>query len=117
MQEDDQYLALCKWKAERTCRMKDHRSQDRWQKKKKKVEIYTYRTATNSAIENATTRLVITATGSAIENAAPRLVITATSSAIENVEAGFAGELKCKIVVSDRRTHRQPELIYVYKCL
>ncbi len=42
------YEALCKWKcfsAERTCRMEDHRSQDRRQKKKKKVEIYTYRTA------------------------------------------------------------------------
>jgi S-adenosylmethionine synthetase len=65
------------------------------QKKKKKVEIYTYRTATGSAIENATTYLVITATGSAIENA----------------EAGSAGELKCKIIVSDRHTHRLPELI------
>jgi hypothetical protein len=95
MQEDDQYLALCKWKAKRTCRMEDHRSQDRRQKKKKKVEIYTYRTATGFAIENAATRLVITATGSAIENA----------------EAGSTGELKCRIVVSDRRTHRQPELI------
>ncbi len=78
MQEDYQYLALCKWKAERTCRMEDHRSQDRRQKKKK-VKIYTYRTAIGSAIENA--------------------------------EAGSAGELKCKIVVSNRRTHRQPELI------
>jgi len=94
MQEDYQYLALCKWKAERTCRMEDHRSQDRRQKKKK-VEIYTYRTAT----------------GSAIENAAPRLVITTAGSAIENAEVGFASELKCRIVVSDRRTHRQPELI------
>jgi len=70
MQEDYQYLALCKWKAERTCRMEDHRSQDRRQKKKK-VKIYT----------------------------------------IENAEAGSAGELKCKIVMSDRRTHKQPELI------
>jgi hypothetical protein len=111
MQEDDQYLALCKWKAERTYRMEDHRSQDRRQKKKKKVEIYTYRTATGSDIENAATCLVITATGSGIENAAPRLVITATGSAIENVEAGSVGELKCRIVVSDRRMHRQPELI------
>jgi len=75
--------------------MEDHRSQDRRQKKKKKVEIYTYRTATGSAIENAATRLVITATGSAIENA----------------EAGSTGELKCKIVVSNRRTHRLLELI------
>jgi hypothetical protein len=75
--------------------MEDHRSQDRRQKKKKKVEIYTYRTATGSAIENATTCLVITATGSAIENA----------------EAGSASELKCRIVVSDRRIHRLPELI------
>ncbi len=91
--------------------MEDHRSQDKRQKKKKKVEIYTYQTATGSAIENAATRLVITATGSAIENAAPRLVITATGSAIENVEAGSAGELKCRIVVSDRHTHRQLELI------
>ncbi len=49
--------------------------------------------------------------GSAIENAAPRLVITATGSAIENAEAGSAGELKCRIIVSDRRTHTQPELI------
>lgn len=42
------YEPLCKWKcllAERTCRMEDHRSQDRRQKKKK-VELYTYRTAT-----------------------------------------------------------------------
>jgi hypothetical protein len=62
--------------------MEDHHSQDRRQKKKKKVEIYTYRTTT----------------GSAIETAAPRLVITATGSAIE---------LKCKIVVSDRQTHAQ----------
>jgi hypothetical protein len=60
MQEDDQYLALCKWKAEITCRMEDHCSQDMRQKKKKKVEIYTYRTATGSAIENAAPRLVIT---------------------------------------------------------
>jgi hypothetical protein len=60
--------------------MEDHRSQDRRQKKKKKVEIYTYRTATGSAIETATPRLVITATGS-------------------------AGELKCRIVVSNRQTH------------
>ncbi len=75
--------------------MEDHCSQDMRQKKKKKVEIYTYRTATGSAIENATTYLVITATGSAIENA----------------EAGSAGELKCKIIVSDRHTHRLPELI------
>jgi len=75
--------------------MEDHRSQDRWQKKKKKVEIYTYRTAT----------------GSAIENAATRLIITATNSAIKNAEAGSAGELKCRIVVSDRRTHKLPELI------
>ncbi len=75
--------------------MEDHRSQDRRQKKKKKVQIYTYRTATDSAIENAATRLVI----------------TATDSAIKNVEAGSAGELKCKIVVSNRRTHRLPELI------
>jgi hypothetical protein len=59
--------------------MEDHHSQDRQQKKKKKVEIYTYRTATGSAIENA--------------------------------EAGSAGELKCRIVVSDRRMHRLPELI------
>jgi hypothetical protein len=59
--------------------MEDHRSQDRRQKKKKKVEIYTYRTATGCAIENAKT--------------------------------GSAGELKCKIVVSDIRMHRQPELI------
>jgi hypothetical protein len=66
------------------------------------VEIYTYRTATGSAIENATTRFVITAIGSAIENAAPRFVITAT---------GFVGELKCRIVVTDRHTHRQPKLI------
>jgi hypothetical protein len=50
-------------------------------------------------------------TGFVIENAAPRLVITTTSSAIENAEAGSAGELKCRIVVSDRRTHRQLELI------
>ncbi len=75
--------------------MEDHRSQDRRQKKKK-VEIYTYRTAT----------------GSTIENAATRLVITATDSAIENEEAGSADELKCKIVVSDRRTHKLPELIW-----
>jgi hypothetical protein len=74
--------------------MEDHRSQDMWQKKKK-VEIYTYRTATGSAIENAVTCLVITAIGSAIENA----------------EADSAGELKCRIVVSDRRTHRLPKLI------
>jgi len=33
--------------------MEDHCSQDGQQKKKKKVEIYTYRTATGSAIENA----------------------------------------------------------------
>ncbi len=59
--------------------MEDHRSQDRQQKKKKKVEIYTYRTATGSAIENA--------------------------------EAGSTDELKCKIVVSDRRTHKLLELI------
>jgi hypothetical protein len=59
--------------------MEDHRSQDRRQKKKKKVEIYTNQTATGSAIENA--------------------------------EASSAGELKCRIVVSDRRTHRQFELI------
>jgi hypothetical protein len=59
--------------------MEDHRSQDMRQKKKKKVEIYTYRTATGSAIENA--------------------------------EADSAGELKCRIVVLDRRTHRLPELI------
>jgi hypothetical protein len=59
--------------------MEDHCSQDRRQKKKKKVEIYTYRTATGSAIENA--------------------------------EADSASELKCRIVVSDRRTHRLPELI------
>jgi len=111
MQENDQYLALCKWRAEITCRMEDHRSQDRRQKKKKKVEIYTYRTATGSAIENAATRLIITATSSAIENAAPHLVITATGSAIENAKTGSAGELKCKIVVSDIRMHRQPELI------
>jgi cytidine deaminase len=65
--------------------MEDHRSQDRRQKKKKKVEIYTYRTAT----------------GSAIETAAPRLIITATGSAIKNAEANSAGELKCIIVVSD----------------
>jgi hypothetical protein len=117
MQENDQYLALCKWRAEITCRMEDHRSQDRRQKKKKKVEIYTYRTATGSTIENAATRLVITATGSTIENATPRLVITTTSSAIENAEADSVDELKCRIVVSNRRTHRQPELIYVYKCL
>jgi hypothetical protein len=75
--------------------MEDHRSQDRRQKKKKKVEIYTYQTTT----------------GSAIETAAPRLVITATGFAIENAEADSAGELKCRIVVSDRRTHRLPELI------
>jgi len=75
--------------------VEDHRSQDRRQKKKKKVEIYTYRTAT----------------GFAIETAAPRLVITATGSAIENAEAGSADELKCRIVVSNRRTHRLPELI------
>jgi len=75
--------------------MEDHRSQDRWQKKKKKVEIYTYWITT----------------GSAMETAAPRLVITATGSAIENAETGSAGELKCRIVVSDRRTHRLPELI------
>jgi S-adenosylmethionine synthetase len=75
--------------------MEDHCSQDRRQKKKKKVKIYTYRTAT----------------GSAIETAAPRLVITATGSTIENAEAGSVGELKCRIVVSDRRTHRLPELI------
>jgi len=59
---------------------------------------------TGSAIKNAAIRLVITATDSAIENAAPRLFITATGSAIENAEAGSAGELKCRIVVSDRRT-------------
>jgi len=76
-------------------RMEDHHSQDRRQKKKKKVEIYTYRTAIGSTTENAATRLVIIATG----------------SAIENEEAGFAGELKCRIVMSDRRTHRLPELI------
>jgi len=110
MQEDDQYLALCKWKAERTCRMEDHRSQDRRQKKKK-VEIYIYRTTTGSAIENAATRLVITATGSAIENAAPRLVIITTGSAIKNAEACSASELKCKIVMSDRHTHKLPEFI------
>jgi len=75
--------------------MEDHRSQDMRKKKKKKVEIYTYRTAT----------------GSAIETVAPRLVITANGFAIENAEAGFVGELKCRIVVSDRRTHRLPELI------
>jgi len=75
--------------------MEDHRSQDRRQKKKKKVEIYTYRTAIGSAIENVATRLVIIAIGSAIKNA----------------EAGSAGELKCRIVVSDRRTHRLLELI------
>jgi S-adenosylmethionine synthetase len=91
--------------------MEDHRSQDRRQKKKKKVEIYTNRTATGFAIENAVTRFVITATDSAIENVAPRLVITTTGSAIENAEAGSTGELKCRIVVSDRRTHRQPKLI------
>ncbi len=33
--------------------MEDHRSQDRRQKKKKKVEIYIYRTTTGSTIENA----------------------------------------------------------------
>ncbi len=59
------------------------------------MKIYTYRTAT----------------GFAIETAAPRLVITATGSAIENAEAGSVGELKCKIVVSDIRTHKLPELI------
>jgi len=59
--------------------MEDHRSQDRRQKKKKKMEIYTYRTATGSAIENE--------------------------------EAGSVDELKCRIIVSDRRTHRLPELI------
>ncbi len=75
-------------------RMEDHCSQDRRQKKKK-VEIYTYRTAT----------------GSAIENAATRLVITATDSTIENEEADSTSELKCRIVVSDRRTHKLPELI------
>ncbi len=32
-------------------------------------------------------------------------------STIENAEAGSVGELKCRIIVSDRRTHRQPELI------
>jgi len=32
-------------------------------------------------------------------------------SAIENAEADSVGELKCRIVVSNRRTHRQPELI------
>jgi S-adenosylmethionine synthetase len=74
--------------------MEDHRSQDRRQKKKK-VEIYIYRTATDSAIESAT----------------PHLVLTTTGSTIENAEAGSAGELKCKIVVSDKRTHRLPELI------
>jgi len=76
-------------------RMEDHRSQDRQQKKKKKVEIYTYRTAT----------------GSAIENVATRLIITATRSAIKNAEAGSVDELKCRIVVSDKSMHRQPELI------
>jgi hypothetical protein len=75
--------------------MKDHHSQDRRQKKKKKVQIYIYRTATSSAIETA----------------APRLVIIATGSTIENAEASSASELKCRIVVSDRRTHRLPELI------
>jgi len=74
--------------------MEDHCSQDGQQKKKKKVEIYTYRTATGSAIENAATRLVITATGSAIENA----------------EADSAGKLKYKIIVSrqtNAHTHAQ----------
>jgi hypothetical protein len=33
------------------------------------------------------------------------------SFAIENAEAGSASELKCRIVVLDRHTHRQPELI------
>jgi hypothetical protein len=75
--------------------MEDHRSKDRRQKNKKKVEIYTYRITTSSAIETA----------------APRLVITATGSAMENAEADSTGELKCKIVMSDRRTHRLPELI------
>jgi len=75
--------------------MEDHCSQDRQQKKKKKVEMYSYRTATGSTIENAATRLIIIATG----------------SAIENEEAGSIGELKCRIVVSDRRTHRLLELI------
>jgi hypothetical protein len=49
------YEALCKWKyfsAERKCRMENHRSQDRRQKKKK-VEIYTYRTATAIIIPKA----------------------------------------------------------------
>ncbi len=85
--------------------MENHRSQDRRQKKKK-VEIYTYRTTTGSAIENAATRLVITTTGSALENEK-----ATTGSAIENEKAGSAGELKCRIVVSDRRMHRLPELI------
>jgi len=75
--------------------MEDHRSQDRRRKKKKKVEIYIYRIATDSAIENAVTRHVITATG----------------STIENEEVDSAGELKYRIVVSDRHTHRLPELI------
>jgi hypothetical protein len=74
--------------------MEDHRSQYRRQKKKK-VEIYTYQTAT----------------GSAIENAAPRLVITATGSAIEMQHPASTDELKCKIIVSDRRTYGQLELI------
>ncbi len=76
-------------------KMEDHRSQDRRRKKKKKVEIYIYWIATGSAIENVVTRLVIIATG----------------STIENEEAGSAGELKYKIVVSDRHTHKLPELI------
>jgi len=63
------------------------------------VKIYTYRTTTSFAIENAAIHLVITATGSVIENAAPRLIIIATGSAIENAEASSAGELKCKIVM------------------
>jgi len=49
------YEALCKWKcfsAERTRRMEDHRPQDRRQKKKK-VEIYTYRTASVTIIPKA----------------------------------------------------------------
>jgi hypothetical protein len=32
-------------------------------------------------------------------------------STIKNVEVGSAGELKCRIVVLDKRTHKQLELI------